>query len=133
MDGDTMIKHLKQCVGYSLTKTQTEMENLEIKEEETFYGNRNGKWSKYDKNRTDRSNSTQNYNRYQNYREKPHNSYQKYSSYGKPKNIKGRNPLDEYGKITRCSLCESINHYKKDCPDRKFVEHGTFHQEYLEP
>ena len=97
------------------------MENLEVKEEETFYGNRRGKWSKYSKNRPGRSDSPTNYHRY--------NSY-KYSSYGKPKNNKGRNPLDEYGKITRCSLCESVNHYKKDCPDKEFVEHETFHEEY---
>ena len=35
-----------------------------------------------------------------------------------PKKQRGKNPLDSYGNVTRCSLCDSINHYKKSCPDR---------------
>ena len=29
-----------------------------------------------------------------------------------------RNPLDRFGKQTRCDLCESINHWADQCPDR---------------
>ena len=29
-----------------------------------------------------------------------------------------RNPLDRFGKQTRCDLCESINHWADNCPDR---------------
>ena len=31
---------------------------------------------------------------------------------------KGKNPLDSKGNITRCSLCESMNHWALDCPDK---------------
>ena len=34
---------------------------------------------------------------------------------------KGKNPLDSKGNITRCSLCESINHWAPDCPDKRYV------------
>ena len=32
---------------------------------------------------------------------------------------KGKNPLDSQGKITKCNICESINHYANKCPDRE--------------
>ena len=31
--------------------------------------------------------------------------------------ISGKNPLDAYGKTTKCRTCQSINHYERDCPD----------------
>ena len=31
---------------------------------------------------------------------------------------KGKNPLDQYGNISRCVECESINHWVSNCPDR---------------
>ena len=33
---------------------------------------------------------------------------------------RGRNPLDQDGRITRCRNCESINHYENYCPDRRY-------------
>ena len=29
----------------------------------------------------------------------------------------GRNPLDAHGNVTRCSICESVNHWASACPD----------------
>ena len=40
--------------------------------------------------------------------------------------------MDRYGNVTRCRLCESINHWEKACPDRKLTEQGTFHEEVLD-
>ena len=34
--------------------------------------------------------------------------------------VKGRNPLDEYGKMTKCSICESVNHWAASCPDAQY-------------
>ena len=30
----------------------------------------------------------------------------------------GRNPADQNGQTTRCALCQSINHWAQDCPDK---------------
>ena len=30
----------------------------------------------------------------------------------------GKNPLDAQGRLTRCSICDSVNHWKSRCPDR---------------
>ena len=31
---------------------------------------------------------------------------------------RGKNPLSKFGTQTKCRLCQSINHWEKDCPDR---------------
>ena len=33
--------------------------------------------------------------------------------------------MDKSGIPTRCIVCESINHWAKQCPDRSRTEHGT--------
>ena len=35
---------------------------------------------------------------------------------------RGKNPLSKFGTQTRCRLCQSINHWEKDCPDRNVNE-----------
>ena len=30
----------------------------------------------------------------------------------------GRNPVGKDGNVTRCSICESVNHYQRNCPDK---------------
>ena len=40
-------------------------------------------------------------------------------SRGSFKTGKGKNPLDQQGRRTRCSNCESVNHWYADCPDIK--------------
>ena len=46
---------------------------------------------------------------------------------------KGRNRLDKQGKITRCYICESINHWAANCPDREdeSKSEGVLHQVVL--
>ena len=39
---------------------------------------------------------------------------------------RGKNPLDQYGRVTRCIHCESINHWIKDCPDVTEKEQKTY-------
>ena len=37
----------------------------------------------------------------------------------------GRNPTDVQGRITRCNICDSVNHWKSKCPDRDFCLNKT--------
>ena len=39
---------------------------------------------------------------------------------------KGKNPLDSKGDITLCSLCESINHWAPECPDKPDSPNNTW-------
>ena len=32
--------------------------------------------------------------------------------------MKKKNPVDRYGRVTKCSICESIFHWVRDCPER---------------
>ena len=43
---------------------------------------------------------------------------------------KGKNPPDQYGRVTRCMNCDSINHWIRDCPDMSEQEHKTYLQQY---
>ena len=49
-----------------------------------------------------------------------------------PKKIRGTNKLDIYGNVTRCNICDSTMHYKKDCPHRSDKEYGINQGECLE-
>ena len=51
-----------------------------------------------------------------------------YTSYKKKNKDRGKipmnsssklNPVDKHGKVTRCAICQSIYHWKRDCPDKK--------------
>ena len=46
-------------------------------------------------------------------------------SMGEPDRDKKKNPLDKYGRVTKCGICQSILHWARDCPDR---ESGTGEQ-----
>ena len=39
---------------------------------------------------------------------------------------RGKNPLDQYGRVTRCIHCESINHWIKDCHGVSEKEQKTY-------
>ena len=39
---------------------------------------------------------------------------------------KGKNPLDSKGNITWCSLCQSVNHWAQDCPDKTDSPNNTW-------
>ena len=49
----------------------------------------------------------------------PPQKYDQSKSFQNRKKKRGCNPLDIYGNVTRCSICDSINHYQKYCPDRE--------------
>ena len=38
------------------------------------------------------------------------------------KYMQGRNPVDKFGRITRCSICDSVNHWKSRCPDKDYIK-----------
>ena len=42
---------------------------------------------------------------------------------------KKTNPLDKYGRITKCSVCQSIYHWARDCPDREEDQISLFTNE----
>ena len=42
---------------------------------------------------------------------------------------RNRNPPDQFGQITRCSICESTMHYAKDCPHKNNSESETFYED----
>jgi len=43
--------------------------------------------------------------------------------------VRGTNPLNKYGKRTKCAICQSVFHWVKDCPEKtegaKMAEHVT--------
>ena len=111
---------------------------VKIKEEsaehETLYGGRY-KGS----NRNSRPLSNKNNSRYDDKREnqyseskwnrsksKTRKSNREMKSYKK----RGKNPLDQYGRVTRCLNCDSINHWIEKCPDLSEHEHKTFLEQY---
>ena len=46
------------------------------------------------------------------------------------KKQRGQNPLDPYGNVTRCRICDSINHWQNECPDLAKEEQNTYHGDY---
>ena len=41
-------------------------------------------------------------------------------SYGRGVLKRHKNPIDSHGNISRCRICESINHWEDDCPDKPY-------------
>ena len=37
-----------------------------------------------------------------------------------------KNPIDRNGLPTKCAICDSFNHWQKQCPDKDKVEHKTY-------
>lgn len=117
MDYDSMVRQLKKVVKNDISSVNSNMAGLKIKDEPDeleqsdtfFYGgkyrnnNSKGKWY------SEKSKGSYNGNQ-----RKPE-EYSYNQDY--PKKLKGRNPLDPYGKLTRCRICDSVNHWKKYCPD----------------
>ena len=67
--------------------------------QQSFYGNTNKKG--FNKSFMPKPNSSRQNN---NYKQKK----------------KGRNPLNEKGEVTRCVICESVNHWASNCPDKVY-------------
>ena len=54
-----------------------------------------------------------------------------FSSRVRPK--QGKNPADEKGNTTRCAICESINHWAQDCPDKRSRDFNTYYVVLYQP
>ena len=141
MKYDKMVEQLKKAfVGISVSSNTAEAsgDSIHIKEEQeeelendTLYNN----WR-----RNKQSMSGRREDIYRDRREPqqsfggkylPSDKQQFFGGKSLPKKRRGKNPLDRYGNVTRCRLCDSINHWEEFCPDNDDKEQKTFHcQEY---
>ena len=60
----------------------------------------------------------------------PGGTYNQHSAQTYQRKRKGRNPLDQWGNITRCLECDSVNHWVKDCPDANAKMYRTYEGNY---
>ena len=139
MDYKSMATQLKKVVGYTNSENsdfiRIKEEGEEVYQNETYYGGkhsyRKNKWQPppRDKQRYsyggDRSYNDHRKDR-MNYERERQNEYEP----RKTRKVRGKNPLDAYGKVTRCRICESINHWEDKCPDRK-EQKDTYHEDLL--
>jgi hypothetical protein len=111
MKYENMVKQLKKAFvgssggasgGASGLKERIKEERLDADDlvNETMYYN----WKR--KNQGDRN---RNNDDYKDWRDKKQTFGGKYL----PKKQRGKNPLDRYGNVTKCRICESINHWEK--------------------
>ena len=45
---------------------------------------------------------------------------------------KGRNPLDQYGNVTTCAECNSVNHWISNCPDRNMLKERSNQEVFVQ-
>ena len=140
MDYKSMTTQLKKVVVYTSSDTINVEEENDLNTNDTFYGGkysyRKNKWrnpsseklpSCYDE---DKSYYDQRKDRM--YYERERNSeYEQRKQNYKQRKVRGKNPIDLYGKILKCRLCESINHLEKNCPDKNIIERDTYHGDIL--
>ena len=72
-----------------------------------------------------RANSSTGPKRYTNNSQKPVEQSLRSDDHKRPSNsssVKGKNPLDKYGNVSRCLNCDSINHWAPNCPDKNDQE-----------
>ena len=129
IDYKSMVLQLKKVVGNQVHSdlVRIKEESEEILPSDTYYG---GKY----KNSKFRCLSSQ--EKQQRYYEDDiafrEDGYRKDSyNQNKPRKIRGRNPIDPYGKITRCRICDSVNHWENKCPDKDGQERDTYYEECL--
>ena len=104
-----MVLQLKKVVGCNSSQLQSDMSTLRIKEEEDTVPS-----DTYDNNQRRNLQRNNDQGRY------PESlAYDGYNNSGKLKKLRGRNPLDSYGNVTRCHTCDLVNHYENECPDRE--------------
>ena len=60
------------------------------------------------------------YNNNNNNRGRSNRSRRGGRSYGRGVLKRHKNPIDSHGNISRCRICESINHWEDDCPDKPY-------------
>ena len=108
----------------SSSEVRVKEEPIDYLQQDTLYGkyNRYHKADKWNRKSGFSNNSEQRINRDNRKGNNMSNSEKEKKAIKK----RGRNPLDQYGRVTRCIHCESINHWIKDCPDMTESEHRTF-------
>lgn len=108
-----------------------DLSTLKIKSEPTFYtkdsdGDQSSEEEgvyfvkKHQYNRgSSKSGSQSKYNYWNSERDSNTRSRNEYSKYDKrTEKPKAKNPLDKNGRVTRCTICDSVNHWQQDCPDK---------------
>ena len=134
---DNIIKQLKvihDATGIDKTRATSEVVVKEepVFETENFFGNANrGSWRGNRGSRTNARGAYRgNYGSRSNLRRFTEETDQEH---GKQKDngttMKKKNPVDRYGRITRCSVCQSIYHWVRDCPDKEEDYIGLFTNE----
>ena len=124
---NNMKEQLQKVVTGIGNRSNLDFTNISIKEEptesETLYGNtfrgnrgNRGRGRFFNDRRNFGSRDTYQQNKFQKDHFKPDNQYTEKKD---PKKKKGRNPLDQWGNVTRCVECDSVNHWVKNCPDVK--------------
>ena len=127
---DVRNKLVKVFADESMSGLENDFTDMKVKSETTFYG----KESEDEINSSEEENAFYTRNR-QPYKYKPRGGTVRKSNYRTEQSIKsertrtqdkGKNPLDKFGRVTRCSVCDSINHWQQDCPDRNSTNNETY-------
>ena len=128
---DVRNKLVKVFADESISNLEGDFAGVKIKSEPTFFGRE----SEEENTSEEEENTFYTRNR-QPYRNKPKGGTIRKSNYrteqtNKSDNRarapeKGKNPLDRFGRVTRCSICDSINHWQQDCPDRNSASNETY-------
>ena len=96
---------------------KVKVEPVDYVQQDTMYGS---SYRRYNSGKSDSRPYTGEESDYQPQSDRRVNDKQKHEDQNKQNTYKkkrGKNPLNEYGKVMRCRECESINHLDKDCPD----------------
>ena len=144
---ETVKVKLKKVFGGEVTGIKNE-ETVTIKQEsedtDLFYGNRyqgniRGRGINYNKNNYRGNNrygtqfrgNSQNQNWRQSYsgRNNANSASSDSNTSNQGHQRKGKNRLDDYGNVTRCWECNSVNHWAKNCPDVKKKEVHNYLEE----
>ena len=104
---------IKDIQGSS--EVRVKEEPIDFVQQDTLYGkykniNKNDRWNKNESK----------------YRKEDFSKQRSDDAVKKQSKKRGNNPLDQYGRITRCINCDSVNHWVKDCPDFSDKEHDTY-------
>ena len=97
-------------------------------EQEAYYGNA----SRYSGRGRGQHSAFKSYSQVKAYspgqRGRGQNKYFRGAATSSTANRKGRNPLNHQGAVSRCSICDSINHWMVNCPDAVYYQE-TFHED----
>ena len=135
IDYDTMAKQLKKVFKGVNPSFQDTGSNIKEEPEDIIIPNDTLYGARYDQGYQGRSDRNRNNEGQDQGFDRNWDSYsaqkESFETQLKQTKVRGKNPLDMYGNVTRCSLCDSINHWRKYCPDR-IKDHKTYSVESLD-